>query len=335
MTKYTSKIKTPQPAYIFEYPQFAELADKQLSVFWPWNEIKVEKDKQELLTGLTPAEYHGVLTTLKLFTHYELFVGTEYWLGRVMTKYQRADIQRMAACFGHVELNSHAPFYNKLNEALGLANEEFYNSYVNDETLRERMEFIESLISDPDDCLSLAGFTFIEGAVLYSAFAYLKHFQSNGKNKITNTVRGINMSVRDENLHAIGGAQLFRTTLDEENRPASALKRLHKKIYACAQKVYEHEARIIEMIFERGDVEGINARDMKLFVMSRINLCLMNLGLEPHNNVESNPIADWFYKGINNFQFNDFFSGIGREYQRDWESTGFIWRTKEQMEAMT
>ena len=40
--------------------------------------------------------------------------------------------------------------------------------------------------------------------------------------------------------------------------------------------------------------------------------------------VTYNPIADWFYDGINNYQFIDFFSGgAGREYQRDWDEDGF------------
>src|SRR3546814_10844546 len=77
------------------------------------------------------------------------------------------------------------------------------------------MEFIDSLVNQHDDLVSLGCFSLIEGAVLYSSFAFLKHFQTRGKNKLLNVVRGINFSVRDENFHCVAGSWLFRSLRDE------------------------------------------------------------------------------------------------------------------------
>lgn len=326
--KTKTKIQTKQPAYVFEYPVFAEMADQQLEVFWPWREVSVGKDKQVLLTEMTESEKHGVITALKLFTKYELIVGTEYWGGRVMGKFQRPEIQRMAAAFCHVELNSHAPFYNEINKELGLDTEEFYNSYIEDPLLAERMEFIEEMVCSKDDALSLAVFSMVEGAVLYSSFAFLKHFQSNGKNKLTNICRGINMSVTDENLHSVGGAELCKQLVLEQERSPEELEVFHKDVYAAAEKIKEHEFCIVDKFFEKGKMDGITDVQMKHFVESRVNTCLQQLGMKKLYDVKYNPVADWFYKGINNYQFNDFFSGMGREYQRDWDAERFTW-TKE------
>lgn len=326
MTEAKVPIQQKQEAYVFKYPEFATLADQQLKIFWPWNEIKVEKDKQDLLVGMTESEYHAVVTALKLFTKYELFVGNEYWLDRVMKNFPRPEIQRMAACFGHVELNSHAPFYNRINEELGLATEEFYNSYVNDPVLKDRMDFIDSLVSHEDDAISLAGFSMIEGAVLYSSFAFLKHFQSQGKNKMSNVCRGINMSVRDENLHSVGGAELFKQLVKERKLSTEQVKDLETTIRELAKVVCEHEKRIVAMLFEKGKIEGITSTQMEHFVESRVNTCLEQLGYKKEYDVKYNPIADWFYDGINNFMMNDFFQGIGREYARGWDSTSFVWK---------
>jgi ribonucleotide reductase beta subunit family protein with ferritin-like domain len=52
---------------------------------------------------------------------------------------------------------------------------------------------------------------------------------------------------------------------------------------------------------------------------------MVNLGYEKLYEVKYNPIADWFYNGLNNYQFVDFFSGQGREYQRNWDSERFVW----------
>ena len=62
------------------------------------------------------------------------------------------------------------------------------------------------------------------------------------------------------------------------------------------------------------------------FVQSRVNLCLKELGFEKEYEVTSNPIAEWFYKSLSDFSFNDFFSSIGNEYQRDWDESNFVWK---------
>lgn len=316
--------------YNYYYPVFAELADKQMDIFWKWDEYNVEKDKQDFLVGMTDSEKHGVNTVLKLFTKYELFIGNEYWSTVVAKRYPRPEIQRMTSCFSHVENNSHAPFYNQLNKVIGLNTPEFYSSYVEDAVLLERMQFLQSALNNEDKLLSVAAFSLIEGAVLYSSFGYLKHFQSNGKNKLLNVCRGVNASAIDENLHCIGGAYLYNLTLKEvlEINPDYDKAALEREIIKCAIKVFEHESRIIDMIFEKGEIKGITAHQLREFVKSRINVCLNNLNMPNLYEVQYNPIAEWFYNGINNYQMNDFFSGVGREYQRNWVKTDFIFVPK-------
>lgn len=325
------KIKTPTESYTNkDYPEAIEFAAKQNSVFWLHDEVKVEKDKQDLLVNLTKSEKHGVITTSKLFTKYELFVGEEWWGDVVMKRYPRPEISRMASAFAFFELNVHAPFYAKLNEELGIATDEFYTSYVNDPVLVDRMKFIGDMLTHKDELVSQAAFTFIEGAVLYSSFAFLKHFQSNGKNKMMNLVRGINFSVRDENLHATAGAWLYRTLRDEMNLTKKQLKEVEKLIKEVALQVFEHEARIVDMIFEEGEIPGIKPDDLKAFVKHRINYCLSELEIEYIFTAEEtkNTIEDWFYKSTTDFAFNDFFSGVGNQYNRNWEKFGFVWRGK-------
>lgn len=323
-----ARIQTKTSSYATYYPDFIKLADTQIEkCFWTHSEIKVEKDLQDILVNLTESEKHNLLVRLKLFTHYELRVGNDYWLGKVMKKYPRPEVQRMASCFGNVELNVHAPFYDRINKILGVATDEFYDSYKQDPILKARMDFIEEVVSDKDDAVSIAAFSMVEGAVLYSSFAYIKHFQNNGKNVIMSIVRGINQSAIDENLHAIGGAALFRTQVEEEERTPEEMEALAEKIYAVARQIFEHESRIIQMAYEKGKSLGITAHQEEEFVKSRLNLCLTNLGLKPIYEVTYNPIAEWFYDALNKYQFNDFFTSIGREYVRDWDEQSFgkVW----------
>lgn len=321
-----TRLTTPKEEYVFDYPQAEDFTQKQLSVFWFPHEIEVSKDVQDIRVNMTEQEQHGVITVLKLFTLYELGVGVEYWGNKIMKLFPRPEIQKMANMFSFVELNIHAPFYSTINEELGLATEEFYSSYAEDPTLKSRMDFIGDTLDGEDDLFSLAIFSLIEGVILYSNFAFLKSFQSDGKNKLLNIVRGINFSVRDEALHSEAGAWLYRQWKDElevdEAREADLLKRITE---AC-EVVYEHECRIIDMIFEKGPIDGITDVQLKRFVQSRINTVLQSLGYNNLYEVKYNPIADWFYRGINSFQFNDFFSGIGNSYSRKWSGSKFNWK---------
>jgi ribonucleotide reductase beta subunit family protein with ferritin-like domain len=187
------------------------------------------------------------------------------------------------------------------------------------------MDFIDSIVSSKDDLISLGGFSMVEGAILYSSFAFLKHFQSQGKNKLLNIVRGINFSVRDENLHSMAGAWVFKKLIEESNYSKEYLDEVRVNLTEMAMKLYDHECRIIDMIFEKGKIDGITPIQMKHFVESRINECMKQLGYGKVFDVKWNPIAEWFYKAINDYTFNDFFTGIGNQYHRNWDSTAFTW----------
>jgi len=331
-----ARIMTPTDSYVTVYPEFIKLADTQFEdCRWTHKEIAVEKDKQDMMVNVNDAARHAITTGLKLFTRYEMFAGIEYWNGRVLKAFPRPEVQRMATVFGAFELQVHAPFYNKLNEVLGLDTDEFYTSYVDDPVLNERVKFLDKAVDSKDDLLSIAVFSMMEGAVLFSNFALFKSFQSQGHNYIGNTVRGIDQSVVDEGLHQIGGATLFRRAIEElkELMSPEAFKRMWKslcnKIRRAGKKLAEHEFRITDMLMSKGDIgTGITAESMKQFVMSRINICLNDLGvpvLYTKKQIGENRIAGWFYGGVQKFQMNDFFVGKGREYTTTWNERAFTW----------
>lgn len=313
-----------------------EFADTQLSVFWTADEINVQKDIQDVLVNFSTAEKHAVITILKLFSIYETHAGDEYWGGRFKEMFDGAEFHRMASVFSMIELAVHAPFYNKINQLLHIDTPEFYMQYLDDPELKARVDHIGQIIDNKDSLISLGAFSIVEGAILYSNFAFLKHYQSEGKNKLMNVVRGINFSVRDENIHSVAGAWSFKykllekkneLTLDEYNL---LLADVEKQIKALCEVVFMHEKQIISKLFEKGNIPGITAHQLECFVQSRLNDCLKELGFTKHYEVKYNPIAEWFYDGINKFQFNDFFSGQGREYNRNWDEAKFEWNTKKE-----
>ena len=327
------RLLEPKTTYTVDYPTAIEFAKQQAEIFWLPDEIEVEKDLHDLKTNFTEAEYHGVISTLKLFTIYELSVGNDYWQNYVGKIFQRPDIQRMATTFAFMEIGVHAPFYAKLNEVLGLDTDEFYESYKEDVVLANRMAWIGKRTEKRDTVYnilkSVGVFSMIEGAVLYSSFAFLKHFNSAGKNKLININAGINFSAIDETLHSQAGAWLFRTLLQEATADGQVtdifLEELTKELEDTTKVILEHESIIIDKIFEKGHIKGITENQLKHFVESRLDICLKNLGFKGIFKPSYNPIAEWFYKDLESSTLHDFFSSTGSDYNRNWNEGNFKW----------
>lgn len=312
------------------YPEFSKMADKQMHIFWPHDEPVVKDDVMDLRTKMVESELHATTEQLKLFTKYEIFAADDYWTGRFKDTFKRPEFIRMATMFGATEANSHAPFYNQVNSVLFIDTPEFHEEWKADPILVDRMKFIGKYVQHDNELLSLAAFSFIEGAVLYSSFAYLKHFQEKeyNKNLITNTCRGISQSVADENLHAIGGAITFRKLLEECDASEEEMEWIRHAIRSIALKVFEHEQAIIGNMYSKGDIPGFPRHQLEDFVKSRCNLCLQNLGMEPVFTEELDTfIEGWFYRNINSTQLHDFFTGNGIEYNKDWTKSRFgkVW----------
>lgn len=316
-------------AYLEVFTPILELTNQQFAIGWPPHEFPVEEDLLEAKKVLTESEYHGLVTALKLFTLYEMKAGEKYWGQRVMNMFSPSCIKGMASEFSRTELVIHTAFYNKINEALQLDSVEFYNEYLNDPVLKSRIDFIDNCIKSEDNVFSLAVFSMVEGAILYSQFAYMKHFRANGKNLMKNLVSGINASVKDENLHSLGGAALVKLELQYLGL---SIEHWQDSIYEAAEKIYEHEEQIIDMMFSKGSMEGITSTQLKKFVKSRIDICLENLGLPKIYKIKpsDNKIAEWFYDNINSLKLHDFFNVSGGDYTNKWTEQHFLKPLKEE-----
>lgn len=318
-------IRQSTDAYVFKYDRPAELAKEQRAIIWIPEEIAVENDKNDFLFNMTPQEQEAVKITLKLFTKYEVLLN-EAWGSKIYHWFPRPECQMAASTFAFMEASVHAVFYNDLNKVLGIDTEDFHLSYKNDPILSERINSINEAIASDDVMMSIAAFTLLENCVLYSNFAYLLHYQANGKNKINNVASGIKFSCNDEAIHAIAAAWLFNTCLEEwretvsEDHYQKTVVKLNEQIKLLADDLYEHEVRIVDMLFENGPIDGINAGDLKTFVRERIAVTLRNLGVDSSDyEVEENPIGLWFYNTVSGISLHDFFSKQGNSYRRDVE----------------
>lgn len=329
------RIKTPQENYIIDYKQAVDAAQKQLSILWFADELGVDKDESDIRTKCTSGERYGITYLLKIFNKYELMLGgDEFWGGKIQRMFPREDIGQMCVVYAMVERAVHAPFYDLINKTLNIATEEFYNEWKEDPILSERIAFISKYAAlegyGYNDLLSLAAFAFMEGAVLFSAFSYLKSFNVGGFNMMAHVTSGIDASAKDENFHSMSAAWLFNQYLAElieaKQITPEEIERLFAEINVIAGVVYEHEKAINLEIFSKGGNRTSNFEDQMHFVRNRVDDVLAYLKAPALFGDEQGKVAQWFYGALSTFKYADFFSNSQVQYVRNWNKGKLTFR---------
>jgi ribonucleoside-diphosphate reductase beta chain len=203
----------------FEYPELEDMAKAISNTHWVHDEVDFSKDKHEYLTELSDVERYVIGTILKTFAQTEVHVADEFW--SELYKYMpKPEVALVCGTFTENEWR-HALAYDKLNTELGLTD---YESFLEDEVATERLENLLKIKKDHhgepdvrDLMVTLAVFGgFTEYVNLFSQFAILRSFSSNGRNLLTNIGEIIDWSALDEQHHSDTALYLFEI-LKEEN----------------------------------------------------------------------------------------------------------------------
>lgn len=310
----------------FAYPTAFEIFEKQQKAHWTPSEVEMDADVHQYHTEFSIKEKHAITTILKIFTQTENIVA-DYWTNVVGRWFVQPEICMMANTFASFEA-IHAQAYDKLNTALGLDSKEFYLSFLEDEALKKKTEFIESkmeIFSEKDLPLSLAVFSgFTEGVSLFSSFAILLNFQR--FNKLKDVANIISWSIRDESLHSSAGCWLFRTLVSEMNYSKEELSALEMQIKEVAEHIHDMEMIYINKIFLEDELEGLNKNDMKNFIRHRINQKMRDLGFNDiYTNLPTDKVGAWFNPLNQAVEFVDFFEARSTNYVKGWNFGHINW----------
>lgn len=325
-----TRITTPTDSYARHYPKIVELGLTQFEKnFWTSSEMKVGLDKMQLLYGLKEDQLHAVKYLLTLFVRYELKVG-DFW--QVVAKtFPRPEVQMVCSIIDATERAIHAEFYNQINIELGLDKDEHYLAYADNPVLKERSDWLDSLLRGEDKILGTIIFSMTETVLLFSSFSILKSFQSNGNNLIPVIVRGTNQSAIDEDLHGQVSAEIINTYYAELGIKLRDDKERCDAVYKAIEMAFEHECLIIDEAIIGDSLNGVSKKEYKDFVKHRFNIFANRLGLNAPFRVRDCQVVDWFEKNTYSYKVPDFFTaGLGMEYESSWSEQAFAnyWREK-------
>jgi hypothetical protein len=121
------------------------------------------------------------------------------------------------------------------------------------------------------------------------------------------------ISVTGNTMHAESMIKLFRTYV-EENREIWN-DDLKSRIYTIAEKMVELEDKFIDLAFEMGPMENLNAEDVKRYIRYIADRRLISLGLKGIFKVKKNPLP-WVEEMINSPIHGNFFENRVTDYAK-------------------
>lgn len=320
-------METSNPMFgLYLYPTAKKLMEEQQDIGWFAQEIKVENDIHDFRHNMPAESLHLITLTLQLFVEIEQKVG-DVW-STISSWFPHSEIEGACMQIAAMEKSVHAFFYQKISDVLNIDPEETARNQATITVLKKKLDFLRAITSnlDANKPMTLATVALIEQVLLFSNFAMLKSFKANGHKFIPNTLTGVDYVVNDEVLHGVFATYLHNTYITEYTEAFGSfpLEEHHVAIHTLTEAIVAHEDAVIDYSFtDNKPVNDITPDQLKTFIRARANGVLSDLGLQPMYNIESNPIADWFYKGANSIKIHDFFSGGTNQYRRGWSLDAF------------
>ncbi len=295
----------------FHYPWAYDAWLTQQRIHWLPEEVPLADDVKDWRHKLSDGERNLLTQIFRFFTQADVEVNNCYMrhYGRV---FKPTEVQMMLAAFSNIE-TVHISAYSHLLDTLGMPELE-YRAFLKYKEMKDKYDFMQQwgVETREDIAKTLAVFgAFTEGLQLFASFAMLLNFPRFNKMKGMGQI--VTWSVRDETLHTNSIIRLFQT-FRQENEDIWTDAVQHDLYIACST-IVDHEDAFIDLAFEVGGVEGLEAADVKRYIRYIADRRLMQLGLQPIFHVEKNPLP-WLDEILNGVEHTNFFENRATEYSR-------------------
>ena len=295
----------------FKYPWAYEAWLKQQRIHWLPEEVPLAEDVKDWEKNLTAPEKNLLTQIFRFFVQADVEVNNCY-MKHYSRVFKPTEIQMMLGAFSNTE-TIHIAAYSHLLDTIGMAEVE-YSAFLEYEAMKDKFDYMRlwGVDSKEDIAKTLAVFgAFTEGVQLFASFAVLMNFPR--QNRMKGMGQIVTWSVRDETLHTESAIQLFRTFIDEN--PEVWNSSVKDEITKACSTVIEHEDAFIDLAFELGGVKGMEADEVKKYIMYFADRRLTQLGLPQLYNIEKNPLP-WMDEMLNAVEHTNFFEGRATEYSR-------------------
>jgi len=292
----------------YEYPQLNEYVDAIRHSYWIHTEFNYTSDIQDFKTGLNDTERSAIKNTMLAISQIEVAVKT-FW-GDIYHKMPKPEIGSVGATFAESEVRHHDA-YSHLLEILGLNNE--FKNLKKKPVIMRRVHYLETAVKNAKSednkefAESILLFSlFIEHVSLFSQFLIIMAF-----NKHKNVLKGISNVVeatsKEEQIHGDFGIDVIKI-IKAEN-PTWFNKEYELLTQDLCREAYESESKIIDWIFEEGELDFLPKAVINEFIKNRFNNSLESINIGKVFEVDETLLAEteWFDDEIIGTKHGDFF----------------------------
>lgn len=302
---------TPSKGYKpFRYPWAFDFWQRQQQVHWLPEEVPLGEDCRDWAGRLSDGERNLLTQIFRFFTQSDVEVNDNY-MDRYARVFKPTEVKMMLAAFSNIE-TIHIAAYALLLETIGMPETEFA-AFLDYEATKDKHDYMQGFgVETPADIArTLAMFgAFTEGLQLFASFAMLLNFPRHGKMKGMGQI--VSWSVRDELLHCEGMIRLYHAFAKETGCLTRAVK---DDIVENARTVVGLEDRFIDLAFELGSVEGMDADDIKRYIRYIADWRLGQLELPALYGVTEHPLP-WLTEILNGVEHANFFEARATEYSK-------------------
>ena len=310
---------TSNPVYKpFRYPWAYEAWLQQQRIHWLPEEVPLADDVKDWQKNLTPSERNLLTQIFRFFTQADVEVNNCY-MKHYSQVFKPTEVLMMMSAFSNIE-TVHIAAYSHLLDTIGMPEIE-YTAFLKYKEMKDKYDYMQSfsVANKTEIAKTLAAFgAFTEGLQLFASFAILMNFPRFNKMKGMGQI--VSSSVRDETLHCLSLIRLFRTFVQEN--PEIWTEEFRRDLYLVCATIVDHEDAFIDLAFELGGVQGMDASLTKQYIRFIADRRLQQLGLEPLYNIEKNPLP-WLDEMLNAVEHANFFENRSTEYSK--ASTAGSW----------
>ena len=299
----------------YEYPEMYDFVDAINHSYWIHTEYSYDSDIQDFKVNLTDQEKNAVKNAMLAISQIEVNVK-RFW-SNLYNQFPKPEFDALGCTFGESEVR-HSRAYSHVLELLGF--NDAFDKLIENPVIQGRIDYLNKYLKNAGTnnkelyTLTLTLFSlFVENCSLFSQFFIIKSF-----NKQKNTFKGIDnviqATMKEEKLHAMAGAYIIN--LIKKENPDWFNEDFYKTIERACKKAYLAEEKIIDWIFEHGELEFLKKETVLEFTKNRFNESLKMIGAQPIFEIDKDilKISEWFNVETDSETHTDFFHKTPTSY---------------------
>ncbi|MDB0072854.1 ribonucleotide-diphosphate reductase subunit beta [Porticoccaceae bacterium] len=292
----------------YDYPSLLKYKDAIRHSYWIDTEYNFTTDINDFKVVINDNERQVIKRTMLSIAQIEVSVKT-FWAD-LYKRMPITEIGDVGMTFAESEVR-HKDAYARLLRILGL--EEEFKHVIEIPAIKDRIKYLRKYLDGTrsrDNKMytkSVLLFSlFIEHVSLFSQFLIMMSF-----NKEKNVFKGISNVVeatsKEEDIHGNFGVELINIIKSEN--PEWFDEEFDSLIISACKKAFQAECKILDWIFENGELEFLPKETIKHFIMNRFNNSLGKIGMKPVFEVDINKLEKtlWFEVEITSTKEGDFF----------------------------